>query len=197
VDPSDVPQPEQIALSFVDAPLGVNPAYNVGVGGAEVISHGASKAGSELGDDESFKINWVTVCGDGETPDHTENDNLSFAEGQSVDLWMEYEVAPNTEVERSWDCNVAGLEFIEVATHTDGGVYQARLDYSIPYGSADDEATLNVFMQSPRAGSVIVIGDSTASDTVKFTITGVETQDPINYPGDPDDENDEQGGGGG
>ena len=196
VDPADRPVAEPVEWALDEAPLGVNPTFNVQAGGATVASHTTSKSGSELGIGEEFAINWVTIAKNDIEPD-PEATELVFSEGEQVDLWMEYEVAPNTSLERSWDINVTGLEFTEEVTHVDEGVYQVKLDFILPYGSATEEGKMTVFLNPPRQSSVIAIGDTTASKSVTFSVESVGVQAPISYPPDPDNENDQQGGGGG
>jgi LruC domain-containing protein len=182
-NPADVPVPEAIEASWPQAPLGLNPAYNPQPAEATVASHTTSKAGSELGAGQNWAINWVTVAPYGEEPDPEATD-LSFTEGDKINLWVEYEVRPNMDFSRNWNIPSLGLDYTEGSVPSGvGGVFQASFEINLAIGSATEEARFTSVIGAPKSTSLVVI-PNTESLSVAFEILPMDTLTPIHYPAD-------------
>jgi hypothetical protein len=127
------------------------------------------------------QINWITVAADGVDP-NPEDQNLVFAEGDLVDLWVQYEAA-DVEFSRTWKLDTAGLDFSEgYVYHGQAGVFQVKLDFQLPYGSASNAATFTVELGPPRTTSAMAGPDHEDSASVGLTITETAVQEPLTYP---------------
>ncbi|MBN2081016.1 LruC domain-containing protein [bacterium] len=179
---TDYPTPAEIFNTSSEAPLGTDPAYDVEYAAPEVVSHTVSKAGSELAEQEMFKINWITVARAGEAPDPDAVD-LVFNEGDSVKLWVQYEVVGDLDHSRIWTIPESGLAFTEEEVNLGaGGVYTVALGFTLPYGSASTEASFTIEMGPAKSVSTNLPGGLTDSETVSLVINAVPVLPPINYP---------------
>jgi hypothetical protein len=135
--PQDLPTPLTDTGSTGGAPLGYNPQYNSQQGSAdEELVHSASRSTSALLPGEVFKLKWVAMVPEGVTP-VPNGPRYTFKEGDSVDLYADYEVAANVPFVRRWQIDTAGLDYTEdYKTHAVAGEYRVKLNYVLPVGSA-------------------------------------------------------------
>jgi len=120
--------------SVVEAIAGpeLDPAYGMRRGAAETRLVKA-KAASELAAGELFAYNWVSVVKRGQTPVAGVAQG-PFTEGDSIDLYVNYEAAAGAELNRLWHLAGAGLDFEETGVvHDSAGVYEAKFQYQLPY----------------------------------------------------------------
>lgn len=173
-----------------NAPLGTDPTYNVVEVGGET-SHSTSRTPSvRVGPiDVYLRITDVTMMPADVAP-NWELTSATFSEGDFVDLWVQYEMDPNVTLHRDWVSADIGLDFTEPnVTHAASGVYEAKLQVAIPFGTAKEDCIYNAAVNSADLGDT--------SDDFPYTILAAGPTERLMYPFDPDSGNDLQGGGGG
>lgn len=147
VSSSDIPPVTNITNGNSSAPLGTNPEYNVQQGGAVITpvdtSHSGSKVASNLAPGQLFKLNRITLAPKGQQPNWSTT-SFIFNEGDTVDFYAEYEIAGGTQYTRKWEMDSCGLNYAEpMDTAPATGTYLAMFRYTLPYGSASDNAAFN------------------------------------------------------
>jgi len=200
---SSLPDPVPILGSSAGAPLGTNPEYQAQDAADLITTSPATQGVSSLrgtSDDNAVaEVLWVAVAPRGSTEEEVVAGQASpeFYEGDEVDLWIRYIVKPNyLTISREWYLDAAGLYLIEPSvTHDAEGVYDAIFPFSLPFGSAGVDAVFKGVVAPPKATSVFVLPESADYREVAFTIYETPTLAPINYPEEPDDENDDDAGG--
>jgi LruC domain-containing protein len=64
-----------------------------------------------------------------------------FTEGDQIDLWIQYETYSAMSLDRHWLSAPIKLNYNEPAKPHAKGVYKVKLDWTVPYGSAQNNAT--------------------------------------------------------
>lgn len=180
-----------ISHESANAPLGTNPAYNVVPAQSTVIARGASRAASELDELVGLQIIAVSVARHDVAP-VADMAIGPFAEGDVIDLWVDYEAMAHVDFSREWIIEGAGLDFVENnLSHNYGGVYSAKLEFLVPYDAAGENLTFQVVTALPKGTSTLAVAPIVAdSRSLVFSIEDTPVDPTENYPGttDPDDE---------
>lgn len=182
----DYPQLQPIEGDSPDAPLGTNPEYDVEQGGSDTVQVSSVRGASELDPDEPYDILWVAIANRGETPVEG-NVAGDLYEGDKVDLYIQYEVAPGVTFSREWYIEECGLFLIEPSvSHDQGGIYRSKFEFKLPYDCAGTDLTFQAVLAAPRTGSVVVIDPTLDDDrSVTFDVNETPTDPPVEYPVDP------------
>jgi hypothetical protein len=126
-----------------EAPLGLNPEYQVELFGGEATQQplrGTSVVAGPINPPSGFAIIDLTMAKDGVAP-NWDLQKGSFYEGEKVDLWIKYDLySPSMTFERHWDSADIKLNFREFNINHTKGQYNVKLDWAIPFGSAKTNA---------------------------------------------------------
>jgi hypothetical protein len=187
--PSDLPTPETDPNVGSGAPLGHSAEYDTQHGSAdEELVHSTSRTTSALAPGEVFKLLWVAMVPEGVTP-VANGPRYAFKEGDSVDLYADYEVAANTPYVRRWTIDSADLDYTEdYRTHTVAGEYRVKLNYVLPIGSRAVNATFSFEAYSGMTRTAASVGNKTTSVGVVLPGPGLQILDiTMMHDGEPVD----------
>lgn len=168
-----------------NAPLGTNPDYHVEEVTPQDQGTSASRITSALGEGESFMVYRVTVAADGEAPDFdADPSSLAFYEGQSVDLWVEYEGLPGTALASTFAVDAVDFSYSSNYTVAYSGLRYLKLPLHLFYLEGNNDlAAKFTFSLGLKSPSAVVLPDTPISKSVDFTIKAVATEVVVS-PGD-------------
>ena len=173
--------------AYEDAPLGTNPEFQMEPISSDVTDISPSKEGSVivikplLEPGEEFTIRDITMSLAGDQPDYSLV-SATFYEGDFVTLWMQYEVTAGVVLDMNWFSAEIGLDLLEVnISHVSAGIYEVKLDYIIPYGTATGNAKYSTTLSNATGFA--------ASDPFPYTILETPISPLLFYPGTNDESN--------
>lgn len=180
---STTPGLQPIQGQLGSAPLGTNPEYDVQDAQSIIETHKVSSVSSAgKGASADNPLNWVAITLHGQDP-VPGNATGPFFEGDKVDLYMNYNVAPGElTIERTWFIEACGLNFTDSYTHPEPGTYEAIFPFYLPYGSASLEAEFIGAVSLPKVPSVFLVVGYDGTRSVKFDIQYVPVLEPVYHP---------------
>lgn len=160
----------------IDAPLGVDMAYNPVIAGVET-SKSSSRSSSALSPGDDLAIMKATISPYGAAPDYTAT-NIVVKEGDLVTLWVEYEVsgqAPGVGIH--WFSAETQIDYGVPFIATDGaGVFTTKFTVTVPVGSAG-AASYDFTLDYGKQTAVLVGPNLGGPDAVNVPFT-IEPNNP-------------------